>query len=329
MRLSIIIPAYNPNIADIFGLLSSVRTQLAVDWAEIEVIIANDAGEPLPDGLFGLFAPLRIRQISLPVNAGPGIARQTGIDAATGDYLMFADADDVLHNVGVISAILGEIATGEPDILITKWIEEVRTDAGPMVYTTHNMDWTWMHGKVIRAAFVRESGVRHHPDLRVHEDSYYLNCLSAHSPRVQESDTISYVWRWHDESITRRDSAAYSYDSMPTFLRATALADAYIEGVRPELLPERVAYRISYIYHLTHSDAWTEEAHRDARATAEEALAGTLSPMMHYYADASEDVRRRLYADTMQYAGGAIPGESISEWMRRIGLGEDRDCKNE
>ena len=317
MRLSIIIPAYNPDIADILGLLGSIRTQLAVHWGQIETIIVNDAGKPVPEGVFGCFAPLKIRQISLAVNGGPGVARQAGIDAAEGEYLMFCDADDVLHNVGVLSAVLGEIdAAGCPDILVTKWLEEVWTDQGLMIYTTHGNDWTWMHGKVIRAEFVRQTGVRHHPDLRIHEDSYYLNCLSAHSPRVQESDTISYVWRWHGESITRRNEGAYSYDSMPTFLKAVGLADAYIEGVHPELMPERAAYRICYIYHLTHSDGWRERP--EDRAKAETALAKEIAPYMHYYDDCPEELRRAVYAQTTQYAAGAIPDESLDEWIRRI-----------
>ena len=319
MRLSIIIPTYNTNITDIFGLLSSIRTQLAVDWTQVETIIVNDAGEPMPGTLFGCFAPLKIRQISLADNGGPGVARQAGIDAAEGEYLMFADADDVLHNVGVLAAVLGEITeAGQPDILVTKWLEEVRTDDGRMVYTTHNTDWTWMHGKVIRAEFARQTGVRHHPDLRIHEDSYYLNCLSAHSPRVQESDTISYVWRWHDESITRRDGGVYTYQSVPTFLRAVGLADAYIEGVNRESMPERIAYRLCYIYHLTHSDGWIERP--EYRRAAEEALVREIAPYMHWYDDCPEDQRRAVYAQTMQFAGGAIPDVSLNTWLEWIGL---------
>ena len=319
MRLSIIIPTYNPDIADIFGLLSSIRTQLAVDWSQVEAIIVNDAGEPVPETLFGCFAPLRIRQINLASNGGPGVARQAGIDAAQGEYLMFADADDVLHNVGVLSAVLGEIdVAGGPDILMTKWLEEVRTDEGRMVYTTHMPDWTWMHGKLIRAEFALASGVRHHPELRVHEDSYYLNCLASHNPRTQESDTISYVWRWHNGSITRRQDGIYTYDSMPTFLHAVGLADAYIEGVNRESMPERIAYRLCYIYHLTHSDGWTLRP--EYRRAAEEALVHEIAPYLHYYTDCPEDKRRAAYAQTLQYACGAIPDESLESWIRRIRL---------
>ena len=321
MRLSIIIPSYNPNPADLLGLLASIRIQLAVDFEGVEVIIVNDAGAPLPKGLCGMFSPLKIRKIDRTKRGGPGMARQSGIDAAQGEYVMFCDADDTLHNVGVLSAIRIELEQGDhPDILLTKWIEEVRQKDGTYIYTTHDADWTWMHGKVIRRDFIASSGVRHHPELLVHEDSYFLNVLSSHSPKVRSCDVISYVWRWHDGSITRRNSSEYSFKSLPYFLHAVSLADAEILKIDPALMPERIAYRACYIYHLLGSPEWRLKEHAADRQATEEAFRKEVSPFWNYWKEAPEGVKQSVYHATMGFSCGAIPDESLSGWLKRIGM---------
>jgi len=42
-------------------------------------------------------------------NKGPGVARQVGLDAAQGKYVMFCDADDMIHNSGIIGAMIQEM----------------------------------------------------------------------------------------------------------------------------------------------------------------------------------------------------------------------------
>jgi len=100
--LSIIIPHYQEKERDLFPLLSSIAGQLGVDFSDIEVILANDGGGAgtLNQDFLSLF-DCDIRQVELAENGGPGVARQAGLDAARGEYVMFCDADDALHNVGV------------------------------------------------------------------------------------------------------------------------------------------------------------------------------------------------------------------------------------
>ena len=322
MVLSIVIPTCNSDLIDLLCLLFSIRSQTAMDWSRVEVILVNDGGEPFPEDCFDILAPMQIRQINLEINVGPGMARQAGIDAAHGRYLMFCDADDTLHNTGVISTMLQTIMSmsgDEPDILMSKWYEEALGSDGGYIYVTHDSDWTWMHGKMIRAEFLREHNIRHHPDLRIHEDSYFLNLLAAYGPRALSVDTLSYVWRWHDGSITRRNSGAYAYESIPAFLHAVSLADAQFEQINPAAMPERIAHRVCYTYHLTHSDAVTE--HPEYRTKAEEAFLREVGPYLHYWDDSTEQKRRDMYAQTIRFAAGAIPEESLSEWLSRVRSG--------
>ena len=89
MKSSIIIPLYN-KAATIRRTLDSVAAQTVGDY---EVIVVDDGST---DGGGAIVAGVRDPRIRLIVqeNAGPGRARNRGLEEAAGDYLAFLDADD-------------------------------------------------------------------------------------------------------------------------------------------------------------------------------------------------------------------------------------------
>ena len=129
--LSIIIPRYKETEKEIFPLLSSINGQVGMDFSDIEVIIATDGKEnpELDQGFLELFEFPAI-QICLEENSGPGAARQAGLDHAEGEYVMFCDADDTIHNVGVLKALMQEAEMTAADMLSSSWLEEVLDENG-------------------------------------------------------------------------------------------------------------------------------------------------------------------------------------------------------
>ncbi len=193
--LSIVVPRYKETEAEIFPLLSSIHNQAGIDFSDIEVIVSNDGGDvpPLDKDFRGLFN-FPIKQICLKENGGPGVARQAGLDTAKGEYVMFCDADDILHNVGVLGALMQEADKSAPDIITSSWLEELRDEKGNYWYTTHERDSTWMHGKLFRRQFLQGNNIRFHDKLRVHEDSYFLCIASAVTERMIHLSVTTYVW---------------------------------------------------------------------------------------------------------------------------------------
>ena len=90
-KISIIIPAYN--IADYIGkCLDSI---LAQTFNDFEIIIINDGSGDETGGIADRYAESdgRIKVIHKK-NGGVSAARNTGIEAAGGEYLLFFDGDD-------------------------------------------------------------------------------------------------------------------------------------------------------------------------------------------------------------------------------------------
>lgn len=96
-EISVIIPTYN-NGDELIRAVTSVVGQAAAQQGhcKLDIIVVNDAGKPayLPvlDRLVGRYPQLTL--IHHPTRKGPAAARNTGIRAASGQFISFLDADD-------------------------------------------------------------------------------------------------------------------------------------------------------------------------------------------------------------------------------------------
>ena len=94
--LSIVIPAYNEE-RTIHFILDKVRlAQLPPSWQK-EVILVNDCSKDNTGGAIqkykNTFPEFPIQYYAHEFNKGKGAALHTGIDKATGDYIIIQDAD--------------------------------------------------------------------------------------------------------------------------------------------------------------------------------------------------------------------------------------------
>lgn len=88
-RVSVVIPCYN---AERY-IAETLRAVLAQEGAELEVIVVDDGSRDDSPALVARDFP-QVRLIRKP-NGGVAAARNAGIDAATGDWVAFCDADDI------------------------------------------------------------------------------------------------------------------------------------------------------------------------------------------------------------------------------------------
>ena len=90
--VSVVMPAYNaaPYIEE------AIRSALSQSWSNLEVVVVNDGSKDDTAILARAIGDDRVRVIDR-ANGGVSNARNTGVDAAHGEFIAFLDADDALH----------------------------------------------------------------------------------------------------------------------------------------------------------------------------------------------------------------------------------------
>ena len=91
-KISVIIPVYN---AEKY-IEAPLESLLAQSYRELEIIAVDDGSSDSTPDILGAVASRdeRVRVVRLE-NGGASRARNVGLDIASGEYIGFADADDL------------------------------------------------------------------------------------------------------------------------------------------------------------------------------------------------------------------------------------------
>lgn len=278
MKLQILIPHYHEPAEVIKPLLDSIAIQQNVDFNEIGIIICHDGNAPSTeynraninslgyaeksigqeesDDFYFIdsdthderqlpYYPFKIKQVHIP-HGGVSAARNGALDAATADYVMFCDADDMFCSVCSLWVIFNEISNGGFDSFTSLFIEEGRNpETGAVVYISREMDSTFVHGKVHRRQYLIDKNIRWDPTLTIHEDSYFNILCQKLSKNVKYCSNPLYLWRWRDDSVCRRDPA-YILKTFNNMLDSnTALVNQFIQR---QMIQEAQFYCTSMVY---------------------------------------------------------------------------------
>jgi len=116
MRLSILVPVFNEENT-ILNILEEIKAQ-NFDTFEYEIIVINDGSTDNTYDLLKKNPDLYNNLVSLAVNSGKGAAVIKGLEEATGDYVIFQDADleynprDYFKIISVIEKYGAEVVIG-------------------------------------------------------------------------------------------------------------------------------------------------------------------------------------------------------------------------
>jgi teichuronic acid biosynthesis glycosyltransferase TuaG len=106
IKFSVVIPVYNAE-ATIKRTLDSCIAQTHTPY---EIIVVDDFSTDETANIIATYGN-DVKYIQLLQNNGASVARNKGLDAATGDYIAFLDADDVWHSkkLEIMGAILASV----------------------------------------------------------------------------------------------------------------------------------------------------------------------------------------------------------------------------
>jgi glycosyltransferase involved in cell wall biosynthesis len=118
-KLSIVIPAYNEG-PTIHHILNKVKTVTLINNLQKEVIIVNDCSkdntEQAIHNYMSANPDLNIHYFKHEVNKGKGAALHTGIEKATGEFLVIQDAD-LEYDPQEFNLLLKPVIDGAADVV--------------------------------------------------------------------------------------------------------------------------------------------------------------------------------------------------------------------
>ena len=323
MKLQILVPHYKEKPDEIKPLLDSIAIQQSVDFNEVGVIIAydGDAAEPLPAEEWGRY-PFTIEHLHAE-KGGVSATRNAALDAATSDYVMFCDSDDMFYSVCALYIIFNEIAIGF-DTLTSLFIEESRTpDRQQIVYINHDVDSTFVHGKVHRRQYLIDNNIRFNPALTIHEDSYFNILARELAPveRAKYCPTPFYLWKWRSESVCRHDPdyILKTYNNMID--SNDALVDQFISRGVDDKARFYVGFMIFDAYYTMNKNEWIDKTHRGYRKAVEKRFAKYYAKHGKEWASISEQERMLISNGIRSRSvGEGMPMESItiSDWLKHV-----------
>jgi glycosyltransferase involved in cell wall biosynthesis len=110
-RFSIVIPAYNRERE----VRRAVESCLAQDFTDYEVVVVDDGSTDRTGEVVESIGDTRVRQVRHSTNRGHGPARNTGVRAASGDWVVMLDSDEELLS-GALSSMAQQIAADKSDV---------------------------------------------------------------------------------------------------------------------------------------------------------------------------------------------------------------------
>ena len=322
MKLQILIPQYKETEEIIKPLLDSIEVQQSIDLKnDVGVIIVNDGTDVHLSEEF-------LNKYSFDIkyyfgeHRGVSATRNECLDHATADYVMFCDADDMFYNACGLYIVFREIEGGGFDSLVSAFIEESRDPATKEpIYINHDMDSTFVHGKVHNRKFLLKNNIRWNDSLTIHEDSYFNGLCQRLANELKYSQTSFYLWKWRDASVCRHDPKYI----LKTYNNMLDSNDALVtQFVTRNRIQDAQFYAVNMIYDAyftMNKDEWLNQENHEYRIATERRFKDYWMKYKYLHDSIAPDVRTQIIMgikNRMYGEGMILESLTFSEWIKQV-----------
>lgn len=215
--ISIIIPIYN---AEAY-LEECINSVLKQSYKEYECILINDGSTDKSGNICDMYSRIDSRiKCYHQINQGVSVARNKGIELASGEYLYFLDADDTISHDCIELLTSYAKKYNNPDIIVSK-IETFGISniyypfSSEIKYIEHSIniqnsyykhEWYEMPvNKLIRKEFIINNNILFQQNIR-HEDTLWSFITALYANTLLILPKTTYFYRIHNQSfITSRN----------------------------------------------------------------------------------------------------------------------------
>ncbi len=223
--ISIIVPVYNCEQY----LPECIESILRQTYVDFELILVNDGSTDGSEAVCRSYADSRVRVFGQP-NRGVSVARNSGLEEARGEYVVFVDSDDWLdpQALEVLMSqeqkaditFFGSLFRSEdsvarayiPEKRFYGSAEEVQQGLVELLFNPRHPDYvgfTW--NKMFRCDIIREHGIRFIEGLTIREDEAFTYSYVSHCRTMATLPALLYNYRVQQTGLTFSRKTAGEY----------------------------------------------------------------------------------------------------------------------
>ena len=204
-KISVIIPVYNVE-AFLEEALNSIVSQ---SMRDIEIICVNDGSTDNSAQILQEFSLKDSRvKVFTQKNQGVSAARNTGIQHANGEYIVFFDGDDFYIEKEAFAILYSKMKQDKSDIgifgyknllsgkLYVNCFYSKFREAYPKVGDNNYFDYPiFVHDKIFKADFLKKNNITFNKQIKNAEDFIFSLTCYFYKPRYSIINKIMYVYR--------------------------------------------------------------------------------------------------------------------------------------
>ena len=273
--ISIIIPIYNVEDYLLMCLQSVVKQTMTEG---IECILVDDCGKDNSVSLAQSFIQnykgnIQFRLIRRQKNGGLSAARNTGIEASTGEYLFFLDSDDeitsncmvfmygLIKKYGNVDLVQGsfyetqqEFQTRSPYKIPEYLCDRKQIKSFLLQYKG---DIVGAQSRLIRKDFLYRNELMFKEGI-IHEDNYWTFFLAKHVETMAFCPIRTYYHRYNPNSITGNINIQKEAQAYSTIIETcSSQIDQFLPGHQKELI-------LNTLITVLNNHFYTSESQKDA-----------------------------------------------------------------
>ncbi len=181
------------------------------DYDNLEIILIDDDSKDQSINICKnvlIASNHKIKFIKHTKNCGLSVARNTGINSANGDYLIFIDSDDYLIGERAISKLLAKAIKTNADvvsannIMIEDQTKLVRPHSDNLYQDSDSVSelnsTAW--NKLVKTSFIKNNDLIFEDGI-LHEDDLWCFKLMHSKPAIATISDVTYAYRVRNNSI--------------------------------------------------------------------------------------------------------------------------------
>lgn len=293
MKISIIVPVYNTKHEYLRECLNSLVHQL--DFNDYEVIVVNDGSTNGCEKVIEEFASknsgsddssgVNVVYINQE-NGGTSVARNTGLSAANGEYVMFVDADDFLTHDCLIT-VYGAMESRKTDILFfgyatsytNREMRRVLEEPHPEIWKRDILELAVLKGnpalgpvevgapwgKLIKTDIIKRNGLQYTKGLIKGQDTVFMLSLFEHCESFSYLKYLGYHYRISGGSVSKRfnpdivDIMEKTLKAYGDFVEKYGKSEEFAEAVRQKYYKVMLGEYLELLYmHRENKASWTD-----------------------------------------------------------------------